>query len=155
MDLPQTDHCLTPQWTSLDKFRKADKEYKDRQQCQYNCRHRVRPLSVLPAGSQVWVRSGRNQIAGKIISSAEAPRSYIVSTPSGQVHRNRHHLNIQRGELASDISFELETFTSTTGSPATPPSPPVVTRLPIMTRSETGTATRPPHDSFRREMLYD
>ena len=31
-DLPQTDHCLTPQWTYLDKFRKADKEYKNKQQ---------------------------------------------------------------------------------------------------------------------------
>ena len=143
-DLPQTDHCLTPQWTYLDKFRKADKEYKDKQQSQYNHRHRVRPLSVLPAGSQVWVKSGRNQIAGKIVSSAGAPRLYIVSTPSGWVRRNRHHLNIRRGELASDISLELETSTSTTGSPATPPSPPVVTRSPIMTRSQTGTATRPP-----------
>ena len=52
-DLPQSDHCLAPQWTYLDKFRKVDKEYKDKQQSQYNRSHRVRLLSVLPAGSQV------------------------------------------------------------------------------------------------------
>ena len=143
-DLPQTDHYLTPQWPYLDRFRKADREYKDKQKSQYNVRHRVRPLSVLPAGTKVWVRSGRHQIAGKVISSAGTPRSYFVSTPSGQIRRNRHHLNIRREDSASDISLELETSTPVVEGPTTMSVPHAVTRSPIMTRSQTGTVVRPP-----------
>ena len=93
-DLPQTDHCLIPQWTYLERFQKADKVYKDKQQSQYDRRYRTRSLAALLVGSKEWVRSERHRIAGKIVSSAGSPRSYIVSTPSGQLRRNRHHLNI-------------------------------------------------------------
>ena len=37
--LPQTDHCLIPQWTYPKSFWKADKAYKDKQQSQYDRRH--------------------------------------------------------------------------------------------------------------------
>ena len=67
----------------MDRFRKADKEYKVKQKSQFDRRHGVRPLSTLPAGTKVWAKSGKRQIAGRIISSAGTPRSYLVSTPSG------------------------------------------------------------------------
>ena len=81
-DLPQTDHFSNPQWPYLNRFRKADKENKDKQKSQYDVRHKVRPLSVLPACTKVWVKSGRHQIVGKIVSSTGTLRSYFVSVPS-------------------------------------------------------------------------
>ena len=38
----------------MDRFRKADKEYKVKQKSQFDRRHGVRPLSALPAGTKVW-----------------------------------------------------------------------------------------------------
>ena len=139
-DLPQTDQCLIPQWTYLKRFRKADKVYKGKQQSQYDHRHRTRSLAALLIGSKVWVRSGRHRIAGKIVSSAGSPSLYIVSTPSGQLCRNRHHLYIRREESDMDASLDVEIFTD---RPATASTFPTV-RSPIMTRSQTGTAIRPP-----------
>ena len=130
----------------MDRFRKADKEHKAKQKSQFDHRHGVRLLSALPTGTKVWVKSGKHQIAGRIVSPAGTPRSYIVSTPSGQIRRNRHHLNIRKENLDSDISLELETSTPVAEGPATTPRsvPPIVTRSPVRTRSQTGTVIRPP-----------
>lgn len=128
----------------MKRFRKADKEYKAKQKSQFGHRHGVRPLSALPAGTKVWAKSGKHQIAGRIISSAATPRPYLVLTPSGQIRRNRHHLNIRKEDSDSDMSLELETSTPVTECPATISPCPVVTRSPIRTRSQTGTVIRPP-----------
>ena len=59
-DVSQIDHCLVPQWTYIDKFRNADKEYKTKQKLQFDRRHGVRPLSTLPAGTKMWAKNGKH-----------------------------------------------------------------------------------------------
>eukprot|EP00731_Ephydatia_muelleri_P020672 Em0013g399a len=41
---------------------------------------------------RVWVRTGDKQTRGRIVATADTPRSYIVSTSGGIVRRNRQHL---------------------------------------------------------------
>jgi hypothetical protein len=61
--------------------------------CNYDESHRVQSRSEIPIGTDVWVSSGGNdRIRGKVTSSANTPRSYIVETPSGEVRRTREHL---------------------------------------------------------------
>lgn len=62
-----------------------------------------------------------------------------MSIPSGQIHRNRHHLNIRREDPASDISLEVETPAPVVEAPSTTTVSHAVIRSPIMTRSQTGT----------------
>ena len=51
-------------------------------------------LTPIPDDTEVWITTERQPIQGKVISPAESPRPYVVSTPSGEVHRNQSHLNI-------------------------------------------------------------
>ena len=129
----------------MDLHRPIPKEYKMKQKLQFDRRHGVRPLSTLPAGTKVWAKNGKHQIAGKIISSAGTPRSYLVLIPSGQIQRNHHHLNIRKEDSSSDINSELEIPAPTIEGPATTfPPLTATTRSPIRTRSQTGTVIRPP-----------
>ena len=91
-DLPQPTSHLTPHWSYLKHFEKADKAYKLKQQVQFNRRHRTRPLSIFNKDTSVWVRTGKKQVPGTIVSKSHMPRSYAVQTSSGIVRRNRFHL---------------------------------------------------------------
>ena len=70
------------------------------------------------------------------MSNAGTPRSYLVNTSSGQVLRNRQHLN----HRINDDNFYV---------PDDAPSTPRVSAEPerdrIMTRTQTGTDIRPPN----------
>ena len=100
------------------------------------------PLPPLAAGDPVWVRTGDRQVPGRIIRLSASPRSYIVSTPAGQVRRNRHHLTPRLGAYQdSDIDIDLDTSTPPTDSERPACNLP---RSPIRTRSHTGTVIRPP-----------
>lgn len=126
-NIPLHKDKLNPDWKYLEPFRKQNKEFKDRQKKDFDRRHRTQPLSTLPDNTEVWVTTGNQQIPGRVVSSASAPRSYLVTTPSGDIRRNRSHLN------------PIPQSNSNTEQPDsnTPPSP-------IQTRSRTGTAIRPP-----------
>ncbi len=80
--IPQTDKHLVPEWTYLETFRAKNQKFKEAQRRNYNQRHKV------------WITSEGHHIEGRVTASAGPPRFYIVDTPSGQVHRNRHHLNV-------------------------------------------------------------
>jgi len=121
--LPLTDQQLIPQWSYLPDFRKVNKKFKKKQERDYNRQHRAQELSSLPDDSEVWVTSSNHPIPGRVVTSADTPRSYFVETPSGQIRRNQQHLNIVPER-------------STNGS--VPESIPVE-RPRIMTRSQTGT----------------
>ena len=71
-----------------------------------------------------------------VVSTASAPRSYLVSTPSKQVRRNRSHLN-HRQTNVSDTSSTSD-FTSDTQE-----------RSPIMTHFRTGVELKAP-DRLKR-----
>ena len=60
----------------------------------YDTRHGTKPLPIIPNDSQVWVTTGNHRSPGHVTAQAEAPRSYLVETPSGQVRRNRANLTV-------------------------------------------------------------
>ena len=128
----QVTETLTPQWPFLDKFRRCKGEFKQKQKANYDARHGTRPLPEIPDDTAVWVTTNGRQSQGRVIAPANAPRSYLVETPSGQVRRNHTHLNV----IPETQPPEHE---STTGATPTP------TRSPIMTRSRTGTNIAPPN----------
>ena len=128
--LPLTDECLIPKWSYLQKFRKENDDYKRKQKRDFDKRHRVNELPMLSDDTAVWVTSQGEPVEGRIVSSADALRSYNVDTPSGQLRRNRHHL-------------------TTVPDPSPGTVPPRTNEQPepprkIMTRSQTETPICPP-----------
>ena len=131
--IPQVNKLLIPDWTYLPMFREKNKQYKDSQKQNFDRRQRVRELSPISDNTSVWITSERQPMEGRVVSAADSPRSYVIDTPSGQVHRNRSHLNVvpeqSMPEQPMPDNVEMETG-----------SQPRV----IMTRSQTGTEIRPP-----------
>ena len=126
-NIPVLNHQLKPEWKFLDEFRQNNQAFKDRQKRDYDRQHGVKTLPPISEDSSVWITSGDQPVSGRVISPADTPRSYIVETPSGQVRRNRQHLN-QMPE-SQDPQGQIE----------------LPTRDPIMTRSRTGTTVTPPN----------
>ena len=91
--VPQTNKHLMPEWTYLTDFHKKNAEFK-KQKENFDNRHRVHSLPEIPDDAEAWVNSGPVPVRGRIVTSSESPRSYLVSTPTGEVRRNRIHLNI-------------------------------------------------------------
>ena len=75
---------LISQWSCLQEFREKDNEYKAKQRRDYNDKHRIRPQDPLPPDTSVWIKKNGAQATGHIQSSANTPRSYIVTTTDGQ-----------------------------------------------------------------------
>ena len=124
-NLPQLGEILSPSWPYLEEFRCKNKEFKNKQKRDYDQRHRATTLPLIPDDSNVWVTTGDRQVPGQVVTVANAPRSYVVNTSSGQIRRNRIHLNpIPENRVQRS-------------SPHQP-------RSPIMTRTRTGTTIRPP-----------
>ena len=98
--LPVPTATLVPEWPYLEEFQRANETFKQRQKTDYDRRHRVQNLPEIPDNTDVWVRSGGSPIAGRTITSAGTPRSYIVQTPTGETRRNRSQLNIQPPTIA-------------------------------------------------------
>ena len=137
-DIPQTTDYLIPRWHFLPEFQQKDKEYKEKQKENYDLQHRTRSADVLPENSPVWVRTENTLVPGRVISTATTPRSYVVSTPTGIIRRNRQHLNprLNTTDSNSDIDVDLSQ-----DSPSINSQP---ERDETMTRTQTGTQIRAP-----------
>ena len=129
-DVPQPLSSFIPSWPHLKGFEEKNRQYKQKQKNNYDHHHRVRPLPSLSPGTDVWVTIQGGQEQGRISTTAPAPRSYLVDTPSGCVRRNRHHIIPQPA-------------TADTPTNARDDLPPNVANRPV-TRSTTGTAINPP-----------
>ena len=109
--LPQVTQHLIPNWSFLKSFRELDNKYKSVQKRNYDRYHRARPLPELTEDTPVWIRTENSQQSGRIVSASGEPRSYIVSTPTGQVRRNRHHMVLkpahQRLNLKPNLMLSL------------------------------------------------
>ena len=70
----------------------------------FDVRHMTHALDPLPPGQQVWI-SGRRD-SGVVVEQSRPPRSYIVSTPNGDLRRNRRHLTMIPHLGSSDTSSE-------------------------------------------------
>ena len=77
----RTDLPTIPEWPGLDEF-KADKAQRNRKQKNY---FDATDLRALVRGQRVWVVDQKKQA---IVKSEATPRSYVVETPFGPVHRN-------------------------------------------------------------------
>ena len=53
---------------------------------------KVRSLSPMKPDTEVWFKKGDKKTKGTVVTAAATPRSHIVATPEGQLHRNHHHL---------------------------------------------------------------
>ena len=129
-NLPILEEQLIPKWTYLETFQRQNDKFKNEQKQNYDRHHRVQPLPLLPDNTDVWITTEGQKTQGQVVSQADAPRSYLVDTPTGQIRRNRRHLN--KVPDSSSVSTNSESISNT-------PSPNV-----IMTRSRTGTTIRPP-----------
>ena len=118
--LPQTDKPLMPQWPYLEEFGKSDQALKKRKKREFDCHHSVHDLPDIPDNTEIPVQV-------QVQSSAGAPRSYIVETPTGSVRRNRCHLR-----TVPDVPH-LTTTESTSPEPNR-----------VMTCSRTETQVHPP-----------
>ena len=127
--VPCLKEQLVPAWPYLKEFQKQNEKFKAKQKSDYDKRHRVRDLDILPSGTNVWITSDGERSEGTIIGPDDSPRSYHVSTPTGTVRRNRLHLNAVPPPAVESHGDVVE------------PSPEPAR---IITRSQTGTIVKPP-----------
>ena len=79
--IPQLGEHLSPKWPDLEEFRWNNHDFKMKQKEDFDySRHHVRTLPPLPDDTEVWVTTENKTIPGKIISSSDTPRSYLVDT---------------------------------------------------------------------------
>lgn len=71
-------------------FSEREEERKNRNERNYNTRHRTKSLCDFEVGDSVWVIDIRQY--GTIISTCNEPRSYQIQTDYGIFRRNRWHL---------------------------------------------------------------
>ena len=122
--LPQTTDSFVPEWPFLQDFQKANEEEKAKQKAGYDRCHRVQNLRKYQQTQMcMWVTTDGHNTAGRTITAADTPRSYIIQTANGESRRNRSQLNV--------IPPPIETSTATNK------------RSPILTRSRTGTSITP------------
>ena len=62
---------------------------KERRKETYDQYYRVCPFPTLPDDTPVWVSTQGRQVPGRVVTTADTPRSYVVEVPSGLVRRNR------------------------------------------------------------------
>ena len=86
-DIPQIKY-LTHDWPHPKDFREKDKQYKLQQKRYYDQRIRTQTAVKLPEGTPVRVSTQGNQSPGTVTQQLEAPRSYTVQTPTGQIRRD-------------------------------------------------------------------
>ena len=130
-NLPQTSDAFKPQWPYLSDFRQSNRKLKAKQKANYDSRHGTRPLAEIPDDTPVWVTTDGSHYPGHVTAQTDAPRSYLVQTPAGQIRRNRVHLAVRPDPEAPSRTDPAETTAS-------------ATRSPVMTRSRTGTDIAPP-----------
>ena len=90
---------LQPQHPDVEKLRQRERESRLQQQVNFNNRHRAAPLGTLSPGTKVHISSRDQQ--GTVVEKAEAPRSYIIETPTKDIRRNREHLAIFYSQMTT------------------------------------------------------
>jgi len=81
---------LKPQIPDVEQLRHREENSRLQQQINFNKRHRAAPLSTLSPGTRVHITTYDQP--GAVVKKADAPRSYIIETPTRDIRRNREHL---------------------------------------------------------------
>ena len=99
--LPILDSQLQPSVPNYTVVCEKEAKLKSENKNNFDIRHHANVLDPLDPGQSVWITGRRD--SGIVMQPTEAPRSYLVSTPTGIVRRNRQHLTtIPEGNLNSD-----------------------------------------------------
>ncbi|XP_055505524.1 uncharacterized protein K02A2.6-like [Leucoraja erinacea] len=85
--LPTLLNPVLPDYNALGA-KEREKRWNDARS--FDKRHGARNLEPLIPGEDVWITDARVQ--GKVLSTHNTPRSYIVQVPQGTLRRNRQHL---------------------------------------------------------------
>lgn len=108
--VPVTLSSLNPGWTDITKFKEEEQKKRLRLSWNFNKRHRAQHLTRLTPGDHVWVKDTKEK--GTVIRQVEAPRSYVMDTPRGNLRRNQNHLvSTPVAPAAQTILPEPEQFT--------------------------------------------
>ena len=89
-NLPQIPSKLVPKSVNIRKLQTNENQMRSKVQNNYNRKKRARPKQQLVKGENVFVKDFKTD--GKVLTEACRPRSYIIDTPRGILHRNRRHL---------------------------------------------------------------
>ena len=81
---PSTHSTITS-WSYLPQFKQDNKE---KQKEIFDQHHRVNKQFEIPDGSEVVITTDKQPVKSRVVKPANAPRSYIGETPSGEVRRN-------------------------------------------------------------------
>ena len=92
-NIPLVRDQLVPDWKFLEKSQHCNQDFKNKHKYDYDHHHRTQPLGIIPDDSDVWITTDSQQMPGWVVSSSNTPQSYLVNSPTGQVRRNRLHLN--------------------------------------------------------------
>jgi len=130
-DTPQPKSSFISQWTHTQQLKKLHEKYKSSQIEHYNKRHHVRSLPPLPDNIPVWVQTENSNVPGTVVQQASTPRSYILSTPNGQLRRNRANLRLRQPAGTPQRESRVPEMSSERPSR-------------VVTRSQTGAVIRPP-----------
>ncbi|KAJ8050927.1 hypothetical protein HOLleu_04310 [Holothuria leucospilota] len=114
--LPVTPSHLTPKLPDKGKLQASEKKLRQSSKVTYDLRHRAKHLEELSPGTHVFVRD--TETHGVVVKKLSEPRSYLVSSPTGVLRRNRKFLvpcderettdNLQ--ESVDDIPLTEETL---------------------------------------------
>jgi transposase InsO family protein/predicted aspartyl protease len=88
--LPSTKPQLIPRWPHIVEFRKKRQREIEKQQENYNKRHRVRSPSPLGLNDKVWITNVKSY--GTIVNSGPEPRTYTIVSQNNVYRRNRSQL---------------------------------------------------------------
>ena len=88
--LPMLESQLQPSVPEYSVIHEKETMRKANIKRNFDVRHRANILDPLLPGQQVWISGSRD--SGVIVEQSQSPRSYIVSTPTGDLRRNRRQL---------------------------------------------------------------
>ena len=109
--VPVHSSQLIPRLPRASQLREKEK-IRERQQRNFDKRHRASELTPLQPGDCVWIPDTESE---GTVTGETNPRTYTVRTPSGSLRRNRRHLISlpHNGDRAGDDSSVTSSATVT------------------------------------------
>ena len=110
--VPVHSSQLIPRLPRASQLREKEEKIRERQQRNFDKRHRASELTPLQSGDCVWIPDTESE---GTVTGETNPRSYTVRTPSGSLRRNRRHLISlpHNGDRAGDDSSATSSATVT------------------------------------------
>ena len=101
-NIPILSSQLKLKWDYLDEIHHNNQAFKDQQKLNFDRRHAVQNLPLLPSDTSVWITSDCQTVPGRVVSMATTSQSHMIDTPEGQVRSNNQHLNpVPAGKLVN------------------------------------------------------